>query len=170
MKNELRKTVLAEVGALTDKPERSKLIAQKFLSLHAVSTAETVALFMSTELEPDTSFILSSLLKEGKKVYLPVTRGEEMYFVQATLNASYVVGAFGIKEPIGKPYYGPFDVMAVPLVAFDSDNNRLGHGKGYYDKYLSRYPSYTVGLAFSVQKKNIPVEPQDVPLDLIISY
>lgn len=170
MKSKLRKTVLNEVKALTDKKERSAFITKKFLSLPAVTNAETVALFMSTDLEPDTSSILSSLLEKGKKVFLPVTRGEEMYFVQITEKTSYVVGAFGITEPVGTPYLGSFDVMAVPLVAFDEKNNRLGHGKGFYDKYLSRYPSYTVGLAFSVQKKNVPVEPTDVPLNLILSY
>ena len=93
-----------------------------------------------------------------------------MYFVQIEKNTVFTIGAFGIKEPVGKPHLGDFDVMAVPLVAFDKSNNRLGHGKGYYDRYLSSHPCFTVGLAFSEQKNNVPTDRWDVPLNLIISY
>ena len=67
------------------------------------------------------------------------------------------------------------DFMAVPLLAFDSDNNRLGYGKGFYDKFLNKFLKYkkkiiTIGVAFSFQKYNkLPVSNLDVKLDYILT-
>lgn len=168
-KAEIRKRVRLLIDGLTNKEEKSRLVAEEFLSLPELKAARTVALFMSTETEPDTSFILSELLKQKKRVCLPRVAGKNMYFVEVTPATEFVSGAFGIKEPTGEKYEGGFDVMAVPLVAFDENNNRLGHGKGYYDTYLSSHSCFTVGLAFSEQKQDVPVDPWDVPLHKIIS-
>ena len=69
------------------------------------------------------------------------------------------------------------DVIVVPLLAFDRLHNRLGYGKGYYDKFLSKYnntkgkkPFLTIGLAFSFQKyKKIPTTKSDIKLDYILT-
>ena len=63
------------------------------------------------------------------------------------------------------------DFMAVPLLAFDSDNNRLGYGKGFYDKFLNNKKKITtIGVAFSFQKYNkLPVSNLDVKLDYILT-
>ena len=169
-KTEIRKRVRLLIAGLTDKTEKSRLIAETFLSLPEVRAARTVALFMSTETEPDTSFIISELLSQKKTVCLPCVSGKDMFFVSVDRSTEYTVGAFGIKEPKGEMFCGDFDVMAVPLVAFDENNNRLGHGKGYYDSYLFAHPCFTVGLAFAEQKQDVPVDPWDVPLHKIISY
>ena len=58
--------------------------------------------------------------------------------------------------------------MIVPLIAFDSENRRLGHGKGYYDRFLSSSEALKIGVAFSEQKiRRVPVEAHDVPLDIV---
>ena len=67
------------------------------------------------------------------------------------------------------------DVMLVPLLAFDSQNNRLGYGKGFYDRYLSKFlknkkKTTTIGIAFSFQKYNkLPVLKSDIKLDYILT-
>ena len=169
-KQEIRKSVLSILKNLPDRAEKSRLVSENFLALPQVRSARAVALFMSTATEPDTSYILSRLLSEKKTVCLPRVSGRDMYFVEVTPATEYVSGAFGIKEPVGEKYEGGFDVMAVPLVAFDEKNNRLGHGKGYYDRYLCAHSCFTVGLAFSEQKRDVPVDPWDVPLNLVIAY
>ena len=66
-------------------------------------------------------------------------------------------------------------IMLIPLLAFDKDKNRLGYGKGYYDKYLFKYIKthkniLTVGVAFSFQKYNkLPVNKKDFKLNFIIT-
>lgn len=169
-KAEIRKRVRSLIDGITDKEEKSRLVAEEFLSLPELKTARTVALFASTETEPDTSYILSELSAQKKTVCLPRVVGKDMVFIAVDSSTRYKIGAFGIKEPEGDVFRGEFDVMAVPLVAFDENKNRLGHGKGYYDAYLSSHPCYTVGLAFSEQKQDVPVEPWDVPLNKIISH
>ena len=168
-KSEIRKAVLADLKKIVDRDERSRILERTFLSLPIVAAADSVALFMSANTEPDTSGILGKLLLSDKKVFLPRVEGDEMVFVQVVENTSFSVGAFGIKEPIGEPAEPSFDVMAVPLVAFDDNGNRLGHGKGYYDRYLQKHPCYTVGLAFSEQKKDVPADPWDVKLSIILN-
>ena len=65
--------------------------------------------------------------------------------------------------------------MLVPLLAFDAQNNRLGYGKGFYDKFLSKFlrnrkKITTIGVAFLFQKYNkLPVTKQDVKLDYILT-
>ena len=67
------------------------------------------------------------------------------------------------------------NALLVPLLAFDDKNNRLGYGKGYYDKYLGKYLKsnkniLTIGVAFSFQKYNkIPTTRSDVKLDYILT-
>jgi 5-formyltetrahydrofolate cyclo-ligase len=66
----------------------------------------------------------------------------------------------------------PFDVIAVPVVGFDRDNNRLGLGGGWYDRFLAGQPdARKVGLAYAwaLVPEGLPVEPHDVPLDCVVT-
>lgn len=63
-----------------------------------------------------------------------------------------------------------FDVILVPIVAFDDKCNRLGHGKGYYDKFLTNKKGLKIGLAYQIQKfEEIPTDLNDIKLDYIIT-
>ena len=66
------------------------------------------------------------------------------------------------------------DVILLPLLVFDKNKNRLGYGKGFYDKYLFKYSKIkkilSVGVAFSFQKYHkLPVNKRDYKLDYIIT-
>ncbi len=65
----------------------------------------------------------------------------------------------------------PFDLIVVPVVGFDRDNNRLGLGGGFYDRFLARQPqAESVGLAYDwALVAGLPVEPHDAPLDRIVT-
>lgn len=84
-----------------------------------------------------------------------------------------VEGAFNIMEPQGPLFtdYGKIDVVVVPGMAFDKKGNRLGRGKGYYDRFLSQLPPYIykIGVCFDFQKfDNIPAEETDVRMDCVV--
>ncbi len=84
----------------------------------------------------------------------------------------YIEGSFKIKEPLSKQLVLPkdIDVMVIPLVAFDDKLNRMGHGKGYYDRYLKQTNCLKIGVGFECQKVDaLPCEDHDIPLDIIIS-
>ena len=98
-----------------------------------------------------------------------------MNFVEWNYLDPLKINNFGILDPcIQKKALMP-DVMLVPLLAFDSQNNRLGYGKGFYDKYLSKFLRnrkiiITIGVAFSFQKYHkLPVSKLDIKLDYILT-
>ncbi len=86
----------------------------------------------------------------------------------------FVSGKFGLREP------GPMALAVdpkemalcfVPLVAFDPEGFRLGQGKGYYDRFLERFPGKKVGVGFSWQEAagHIPVEAHDQPMEMVVT-
>ena len=82
-------------------------------------------------------------------------------------------GAFHIDEPTGTAFtdYAAIDLAVIPGVAFDRRGNRLGRGKGYYDRLLPRIPTaYKLGLCFPFQVLNqIPAEAHDIPMDEVLT-
>ena len=85
------------------------------------------------------------------------------------------INKFGMLEPSLLKNSKTPDVMLVPLLAYDNQKNRLGYGKGYYDKFLNKYLKknnkiLTIGVAFSFQKYHkIPVSDNDVKLNYILT-
>ena len=65
----------------------------------------------------------------------------------------------------------PYDIVVVPLLAFDRDCNRLGFGGGWYDRFLAALPNATkVGLAYDLQRTDsISAEPHDIALDMVVT-
>ena len=80
--------------------------------------------------------------------------------------------SYGILEPVKIIEKSPnkIDLIIVPGIGFDKRGNRLGHGKGYYDKLLRKLKTIKIGLAFELQiVDQIPTDENDVPVDLIIT-
>ena len=115
-------------------------------------------------------------LKLKIKTLLPITKStNEMNFVEWKYLDPLKINSFGMLDPcVQKKFLVP-DVMLVPLLAFDGQNNRLGYGKGFYDKYLSKFLKkrkkiITIGVAFSFQKYNkLPVSRQVIKLNYILN-
>ena len=107
-------------------------------------------------------------------ILLPIIEdNKSMNFYKWNKNQILTVNKHGILEPIKTKIIFP-KVILVPLLAFDS-KNRLGYGKGFYDKYLNKYirrykKILTIGVAFSFQKHhNLPVNKYDAKLDYILT-
>lgn len=82
------------------------------------------------------------------------------------------LGSFHIEEPTGDDLVDPgsIDLIVVPAVAYDRAGNRLGRGKGYYDRLLATTDAVTIGVAYDFQiVDKLPAEPHDVPVDMIIT-
>ena len=77
-------------------------------------------------------------------------------------------GPFSTIEPIGMHEVKDLDVILVPIVGFFG-TYRMGYGKGYYDRYLSKSSALKIGVAFDVQEVEFDVKPTDVKLDMIIT-
>ncbi len=133
--------------------------------------AKTVLLYHSLPDEPCTHDLINRL--EGKTVLLPrVISDTEMELRLYSGEGDLQIGAFGILEPCGKPFddYSSIDLAIIPGMAFDKDCHRLGRGKGYYDRFLSRaHDIYKVGICFPFQLvDNVPTEETDIAMDEVI--
>lgn len=115
----------------------------------------------------------AQVLSIGKRIYFPRVSGAEMEFFRVhDLNADFIEGAFHVMEPVGGET--PSFVRAVcflPGLAFDGSLNRLGHGAGYYDKYLAVHPNLKkiaiCGNRFFLPE--VPVDEHDVPMDAVVT-
>ena len=116
---------------------------------------------------------LFKILNNGKdfSTLLPALSNGAMKFVKWNLLDPLKVNDFGFLDPTSRKVIQRPDLIIVPLLAYDNSKNRLGYGKGYYDKFLRRNKNIpTIGLAFSFQKFNkIKTSKFDVKLNYILT-
>ena len=151
----------------------SSLIAEKLYLLREYENADIIFIYNGYSSEVQTAGIINQALAAGKTVALPkVQQDGYMEFFTISDLSDLKPGFRGIMEPDGSDPTHIFpDIMIIPGLAFDIFGNRLGHGKGYYDRYLSTIPNtVTVGLAFDEQiVSSIPAEITDVRIGTIIT-
>jgi 5-formyltetrahydrofolate cyclo-ligase len=125
--------------------------------------------------ELDPLPLLAVLHKRGFEIALPVIRPESKLIFRAWQPGSPLERAqFGLQEPGEDCLEVRPDLLLVPLLGFDRQGNRLGYGAGYYDSTLRslRLAGRVVaaGIGFDEQEfPDIPREPQDEPLDMILT-
>ena len=155
--------------------EESEVLWRRLIAHPAFRVATHVMLFHGLPDEPQTSEWLERILPLGKKVWLPVVVGDEIEVRRYDGPQSLREGAFGILEPTGAPLedLSLLELIVVPGVAFDAEGHRLGRGRGYYDRFLSRLPDAsvpTLGCCFACQLlPAVLVEPFDRPVSEVIS-
>lgn len=108
-----------------------------------------------------------------KTLLLPCVDGDDLRLRQYTGPECMVAGEqFGIGEPSGPEWTDlqAVDFIMVPGVAFDHNGNRMGRGRGFYDRLLKSTPNAVkIGVAYNFQMLDtIPVEPHDVSMNLVI--
>ena len=137
--------------------------------------AETILMYYSLPDEVNTHAYIDQLLTEGKKILLPeVIDGENMVIREYTGKHDLKEGAFHIMEPVGSLFpeerYQEINLAIIPGMAFDAKRNRLGRGKGYYDRFLQKIPQvYKIGICFPFQLVDeIPTEETDIKMDAIM--
>ena len=106
-----------------------------------------------------------------KQIILPTVVGDDIIPVEFGKDTTFAVGDFNILEPQNQPYKGDFDLIVVPGVAFDRNGNRIGRGKGYYDRFLCRHLNVKrIGICFDFQLVDeVPAEPFDIRMDEVIT-
>ena len=172
-KRNIRKAVRAEIKKLSaeEKATLSSQIFNKIATIKEIENASVIALFTSLPDEPQTDDFIKQLSLQNKRIVVPRIEGEEMNFYD--ISEGVRIGAYNIMEPIANTPIKPceIDLMIVPGVAFTCDGARLGRGKGFYDKYLSRsgFRAYTIGVCYPCQiVESLPTEPHDKIIDRVI--
>jgi 5-formyltetrahydrofolate cyclo-ligase len=139
------------------------------------NSTKTLSLYYPSSYEVNVLSIFQLTKKIKIKTLLPVIKpNNQMNFVEWQYLEPLKINEFGMLEPCLKKKSQVPDLMLVPLLAFDSNNNRLGYGKGFYDiflkKFLKKNKIITIGIAFSFQKYNkLPVSNLDIKLDYILT-
>lgn len=141
--------------------EHSKIICEKVQQF--ITDKSVIMVYNAIDNEVDLTYLNTN----NKTVVYPRCEGDNMI---AVLPKGFFKGSFNIKEPAGEEFVGKIDAVIVPICAFDNNLNRLGYGKGYYDKFLAKKDCLKIGVAFSCQKtEDILRKETDVLMDLIVT-
>lgn len=177
-KNELRGIFKKVRENISDKELKSNLITKKVMDTKFYKEVKVIALYCSFSNEVDTLNLINNSLLDGKTVVLPVTTKEEMKFYRiSSIEEIKCINSFGIREPLAKDINlitsNKIDLMIIPGICFDKAKNRIGFGKGYYDKYLIDANNIVkMGICFDEQllkSRYIVSDEHDVKMDMIIT-
>lgn len=177
-KHQLRMLALANRKELAiELKQQYSLEIERRLFEHLNKTAPEnhhLLAYRSLPEEVDTTKLFAS---PPCQIYAPRMHGrDDMHWLGITDNTTWIEGTFGIQEPQNGHDWSDENSPAIllcPLVGFDRTGNRLGMGKGCFDRWLEKFQhriDSIIGLAFSCQElPDIPAEPHDVPLQTIIT-
>jgi len=172
MKSDLRKAIRQQKKSLgAEALERMSLPTVDRVTVNPEYVkASKVMLYYPLWDEVDTRPLITRALDDGKRVILPTVVGDDIIPVEVTKDTKWVKGPFDIMEPVAERYEGEIDFILVPGVAFDRNLNRLGRGKGYYDRFLAQHAdAYRLGICFGFQVlAEIPTEPFDFKMNELL--
>ena len=173
-KKELRRQI-KQLKAMTPAAVReveADMVFDKIRSMHVWQQAQHILCYWSLPDELPTHEAVNRWLADGKNIYLPRVKGDDLeivpYLGPESLDDN---NRFHIGEPVGEAVDAScLELMIVPAVALDRQRNRLGRGKGFYDRLLSTTTCPTIGVACGFQLVDeVPVEPHDRPLDYVVT-
>lgn len=182
MKDLLRSKAIKLRDSLTPDQIHSKSIKiiDKLINLEQFKTSKTIMCYINIRSEVVTESFINKCLENHKIVAVPYIN----FFEESEMIASQI---FDIKNNVEIVKYGiiqpkknmvreidpkKIDLIVVPGVAFDEGRNRLGYGKGYFDRFLSKVSNncLKIGIAFEIQIfERIPVQKHDISMDIVIT-
>jgi len=198
-RDNIRKIVRKARKALSEGQQKlaSKDLLSRLINHPRITQAQHVSVTLAYDGEIDLTLFIEWCWRQGKNVYLPMvhpTLKGHLFFLAYHPETEMVTNRYGIKEPklaslfnhspeqlsniTEHPEIFPankLDIVFAPLVAFDTQGNRIGMGGGYYDRLLSpwfadRSGPYPIGLAHDCQcVESLPIQAWDVPLPEIIT-
>ena len=171
-KPELRARMKRIRAAIPDRAQQSDAICRRILALPEYARAGCELLYMPIGSEADVRPVLARALAQGKAVCLPVCRENgEMDAVRYTGQSCLRPGAYGILEPEGEVVPPErIELALCPGLAFDEKGGRLGYGKGYYDRYLTKVHAFCAGVCYTeCVIESVPVGRCDVPMAALVS-
>ena len=160
--------------SICDRARSDQAVAIQVLALPEYRRAQSLFCFVSTTREIDTTPVLLDALHSGKTLCVPLcTEPGRMESRQITDLNQLVPGRYGLLEPTADTPVIPVDAIdfaVLPCVTCNYLGQRLGHGGGYYDRFLSQYRGGTVLLCRELLiRQEIPVEPHDYPVPWVLT-
>ncbi len=177
-KIQIRKKILSIRNNMNNKIReiKNQKIFSILISNKKFLNSKKIGIYYSVYSEVDTLRIINFCLKKDKIVLIPkIINKSSMNFVEINeLNIDkFEKNNLGILEPKSNLFFDKkdIDLIIVPLVAFDKENNRIGYGKGFYDRYLFDFNGSIIGLAYKeqfIREEIINSEIHDIKIDEII--
>src|SRR5215218_6688898 len=175
-KSSLRSIAMSHRDALDDRERRSAQISALVVASPCYAAARAIHCYLPMRSEVDTRPLIADALAHGKRVAVPIVVRKAAELAHAWLDSlaadTLTPGAFGTFNPrdLRPAAPGDWELVIVPLLAFDRRGYRLGYGKGYYDRLLAGSPVTSIGVAFAAQEIDmLPAEAHDIALDWIVT-
>ncbi|MEN9713954.1 MAG: hypothetical protein RLZZ164_618 [Actinomycetota bacterium] len=174
LKQQLRAELRTQRQGRVENPEFDERLSQQLGQLCLDQKARTVAAYFPIQFEPNIRGFLDWALHNDIKLMLPSVSGSDLHWVYFDGKTEF--GQLGFEEATGKPAkLTEADLIFVPALAVDLIGNRLGKGKGYYDRSLAavfagRKRPKVVAVVFENEVLlSVPAEPHDHPIDGVIT-
>ena len=172
-KSALRKHLLERRDATSSELRDivSEKIHENLKKISSYTNSQNIACYFPIGSEIDTHNIMLGVLEQDKKMLLPKITENNMEFYIVPDLEKLEKGRFDIMEPKDScKKAGNIDCILIPTIGISKSGDRLGYGRGYYDKFLSSTNAVKISLTYSKQiVKSIPNESHDIKIDLIIT-
>lgn len=178
-KEQIRREILRIRNSLPENEliGNSNIISKRVISTKEYKNSLSIGIYYSIGSEVNTFEIIKHSLGMKKAISLPrIIDSDRIVFYKIIENSfediKMTKGKYGILEnSMSDSIIEEMDLLIVPGIAFDLQGNRIGHGKGYYDRFLSqRKANYIIGLAFENQIINkIPKTEYDIPVNVLVT-
>lgn len=172
-KEEIRRQVRARKLMLSDDARiaAARRVFDIVRASAAYKMAANILLYSSLPDELSTREFIDELSLSGKNVFLPRVNGPDLDILPYNRSRMHL-GAFRIEEPDGDDITDiqAIDLIIVPAVAYDRQGNRIGRGKGYYDRLLRTAKALTIGVCYDFQLfDSFEPEEHDIPVHFVIA-
>ena len=178
LKNQLRSEYLSKRARISNSLKHSwdLSIFDQLINQASYIKANTIHVYVSNseKKEVDTIQLIDHALSKGKKISVPKVVGDGLlkhFEIKSTKNL--VPNRWGILEPKDgeEVKVRDLELIIVPMVSGDRNRNRLGYGKGFYDRFLAESNAFKLGLLYELQlhPEDLPAETFDIPLDLLLT-
>lgn len=171
-KSEIRRKIknLRMILSEIEKENAASEVFERLEKTAAFLLADNILMYHSLPDELSTHTFLKKW-SNRKHFYLPRVNGVNLEILPYD-ETKLELGAFHIEEPTGDNTIDPekIELIIVPAVAYDRKGNRLGRGKGFYDRLLKTAPAAKIGVGYEFQLlDSLPIEEHDVPVDMVIT-
>lgn len=173
-KEQLRKFYRQKRDAITEENVKrwSEAISEHIVSTELYQQAKTVYFYYPLGNEVNLLAVARKALDAGKCVGFPKTEGDIIRFYKVESLEDFQEGCFHVMEPVSTELLDVENpLILTPGLIFDKQKNRMGYGKGYYDRYTAILPkAIKIGVAYEMQlTQEVPVDEYDVPMDYMIT-
>ncbi len=179
MKKELRQQVRRMLDSMphAEMAEKSALAMDHLTGCSEYNRAQIIMVFLSLPTEIDTTGVVLRAWQDHKRVLAPRISWEQRRMMPTeirSLTSDLVETSMGLREPVSGPPIpiSLIDLVIVPGLAFDKKGDRLGRGRGFYDRFLAHpeFNGVTCGFAFEEQVlEEVPAEPLDRPVSMVVT-